>query len=192
MIWVKNYMQTVVVITHPCLTVVRLKLGHGWVMASHTKIIDVITCPWASYQIHKTDSCACAGNAGNVLRKRSRHASRHVRDEVPWCIPVSLTSGLLWSRWRVKRSRHSRCMRNPHFYVHISGKRHMSDAIKYLINIPHKHHSSARRRCSWPGSWNHTSRQWLSLAGRSNDHGREPCSAQRRSPEHERTPSSTA
>ena len=45
MIWVKNYMQTVVVITHPCLTVVRLKLGHGWVMASHTKIIDVITCP---------------------------------------------------------------------------------------------------------------------------------------------------
>ena len=40
---------------------------------------------------------------------------------VPWCMPGSLTSGLLWSRWRGKRSRHSRCMRNSQFYV--SGKR---------------------------------------------------------------------
>ena len=36
---------------------------------------------------------------------------------VSWCIPGSLTSGFLWSRWRWKRSRHSRCMRNPQFYV---------------------------------------------------------------------------
>ena len=34
-----------------------------------------------------------------------------------------LTSGFLWSRWRDKRSRHSRRMRNPQFYV--SGKRPM-------------------------------------------------------------------
>ena len=34
---------------------------------------------------------------------------------VPWCIPGSLTSGFLWSLWRGKRSRHSRCMRNPNF-----------------------------------------------------------------------------
>ena len=27
---------------------------------------------------------------------------------VPWCMPVSLTRGYLWSRWRGKRSRHSR------------------------------------------------------------------------------------
>ena len=39
---------------------------------------------------------------------------------VPWCMPGSLTSGSLWSRWRGKRSRHSRRMRNPQFYV--SGK----------------------------------------------------------------------
>ena len=43
---------------------------------------------------------------------------------VPWCMPGSLTSGFLWSRWRGKRSRHSRRMRNPQFYV--SGKRPMS------------------------------------------------------------------
>ena len=40
---------------------------------------------------------------------------------VPWCMPGSLTSGFLWSRWRGKRSRHSRRMRNPQFYV--SGKK---------------------------------------------------------------------
>ena len=40
-----------------------------------------------------------------------------------WCMPGSLTSGFLWTRWRGKRSRHSRCMRNPQIYV--SGKRPM-------------------------------------------------------------------
>ena len=42
---------------------------------------------------------------------------------VPWCIPGSLTSGFPWSRWRGKRSRHSRRMHNTHFYE--SGKRPM-------------------------------------------------------------------
>ena len=36
---------------------------------------------------------------------------------VPWCMPGSLNSGFLLSRWRVKRSRHSRRMHNPQFYV---------------------------------------------------------------------------
>ena len=36
---------------------------------------------------------------------------------VSWCTPGSLTSGFLWNRWRGKRSRHSRCMRNPRFFV---------------------------------------------------------------------------
>ena len=36
---------------------------------------------------------------------------------VPCFMPGSLTSGFLWSRRRGKRSRHSRCMRNPQFYV---------------------------------------------------------------------------
>ena len=39
---------------------------------------------WASCQIRKIAVCACAGNAGNVFPvtagRRSRHASRHVRD----------------------------------------------------------------------------------------------------------------
>ena len=36
---------------------------------------------------------------------------------VPWCMSGSLTSGFLRSRWRGKRSRHFRRMRNPRFYV---------------------------------------------------------------------------
>ena len=36
---------------------------------------------------------------------------------VLWCMPGSLSSGFLWSRWRGKRSRHSRRMRNPQFYI---------------------------------------------------------------------------
>ena len=36
---------------------------------------------------------------------------------VSWCIPGSLSSGFLRSRWRGKRSRHSRRMRNQQFYV---------------------------------------------------------------------------
>ena len=40
---------------------------------------------------------------------------------VPWCMRGSLTSGFPWSRWRGKRSRNSRRMSSPRFYV--SGKR---------------------------------------------------------------------
>ena len=43
-----------------------------------------INLVWASCQIHKIAGCACAGYAGNVfpatVGKRSRHASRQVRD----------------------------------------------------------------------------------------------------------------
>ena len=36
---------------------------------------------------------------------------------VPWCMSGSLTSSLFWNRWREKRSRHSRNLRNPQFNV---------------------------------------------------------------------------
>ena len=52
---------------------------------------------------------------------------------VPWCMPGSLTSGFLWSRWRWKRSRHSRRMRNPQFYV--SGKRPMVEVARNIIKF---------------------------------------------------------
>ena len=46
---------------------------------------------------------------------------------VPWCMPGSLTSGLLWSRWWGKLSRHSRRIRNPQFWV--SGKRPLNAPV---------------------------------------------------------------
>ena len=49
---------------------------------------------------------------------RFRHASRHVRGA-----RVVMHVGIANQRWRGKRSRHSRRMRNPQFYV--SGKRPM-------------------------------------------------------------------
>ena len=58
---------------------------------------------------------------------------------MPWCMPGSLTSGFLWSWWRGKRSRHSRCIRNLQFYV--SGKRPMEmtkSLFTISVNSPHK------------------------------------------------------
>ena len=55
---------------------------------------------------------------------------------VPWCMPGSLTSGFLWSWGRGKRSRHSRRVRNPQFYV--SGKSPM-DYRDILGCTAHRH-----------------------------------------------------
>ena len=61
---------------------------------------------------------------------------------VPWRIEGSLTSDFVWSRWLGKRSRHSRRMRNPQFYV--SGKRPMETFVASLticectLDFPHK------------------------------------------------------
>ena len=76
---------------------------------------------WASCQIHKNVDCACAGKTGNIFPatnlketagKQSRHASRHVRDASA-VMHVRITN----PSWRGKRSRHSRRMHNPQFYV---------------------------------------------------------------------------
>ena len=51
---------------------------------------------------------------------------------VPWCMPGSLTSSFIWSRWMGKSSRHSKRNHNPQFYV--SGMRPiivMSHAMRY-------------------------------------------------------------
>ena len=65
----------------------------------------------------KIAGCACAGNAGDVFPATAGYRSRYV-----WCMPGSLTSGFLWSRWRgFPVYRHSRRMHNPQFCV--SGKR---------------------------------------------------------------------
>ena len=55
---------------------------------------------------------------------------------VPLCMPGSLTSGFLWSRWRGERSRHSRRMRIHQFYV--SDKRPMAIKMGESPWLPRK------------------------------------------------------
>ena len=62
---------------------------------------------WASCQIGKFARRACAGNAGTfsppprVSDPDMQHDTYGTH--VPWCMPGSLTSGFLWSRWQGKR-----------------------------------------------------------------------------------------
>ena len=56
---------------------------------------------------------------------------------VPWCMLGSLTGSFIWIRWRGKRSRHSRCMRNPQFYE--SGERPMSGSPPSFTYIQSDH-----------------------------------------------------
>ena len=84
----------------------------------------VYVIPWASYQIRKIASCACAGNAGNVFTPPPQFSDPDMHHgmcvtHVPWCMPGSPTGGFLWSRWRGKRSRHSRRIRNQRFCVSV-------------------------------------------------------------------------
>ena len=62
---------------------------------------------------------------------------------VPWWMPGSLTSGFLWMRWRGKRPRHSRRMRNPQFYV--SGKRPIVRMYSYTLTW----HEGSMDHVSW-------------------------------------------
>ena len=41
--------------------------------------------------------------------------------QVPWCMPGSLTSGFLWSRWRGKHSRHSGACATRYFTYLVRG-----------------------------------------------------------------------
>ena len=92
------------------------------------------TPEWPSCQIRKIAGCACPGIPGAFsppprFSDPDRHRCTCVT-HVPLCMPGSLTSGFLWSRWRGKRSRHSRRMCNPRFCV--SGGRPIE--LKQLID----------------------------------------------------------
>ena len=81
--------------------------------------------PWASWQIRKHSGCRecseCFPNHCKLAIPACIMAPAVTY--VPWCMPGSLSRGFLWRRRCGKRTRHSRRMRNPQFYV--SGKRPM-------------------------------------------------------------------
>ena len=103
-----------------------------------TEMVDILNAfSLASCQKRKIAGCACVGNAGNVSPPlRVSYPDMHHGTcvmHVLWCMPGSLTSGFLWSRWPGKRSWHSWHMRNPQIYV--SGERPM--ITKFSTLWPH-------------------------------------------------------
>ena len=73
---------------------------------------------------------------------------------VPRCMPGSLTSGFLWSRWREKRFRHSRRMRSTQFCV--SGKRPMN----VWMNCYTEHGVARNTSLPWRVEW-HQNILWM-------------------------------
>ena len=106
----------------------------------------------------KNCGCACAENAGDVfpvtVGKRSRHASRHVRNARAVCMPGSLTSGFLWNRRRRKTFPAFPRMRKLQFYV--SGKRPIVASL--TLGVVHhclwSNHDKIWLNASRESSWN--------------------------------------
>ena len=106
-------------------TTTRVWRRTGWVKIDSW---NDVAPTWASCQIRKIASAHAPGMPGTFsppprVSDPDMHHGTCVT-HVPWCMPGSLTSGFLWSRWRGKTFRHSRRMRNLQFYV--SGKRPMA------------------------------------------------------------------
>ena len=78
---------------------------------------------------------------------------------VPVCMSASLTSGFLWSRWRGKRSPHSRRMRNT---ILLFGKRPMSFTNRLVLKIQPRYglKGHIRHTTGWMLLWNSLS-WWL-------------------------------
>ena len=99
----------------------------------HIKLCNIMVRHWnLNIQCGLADQLKLGhGPLARKVKLRAAHAPempgtfpRHRELAIPTCImarawrmPGSLTSGFLWSRWRGKRSRHSRRMRNPQIYV---------------------------------------------------------------------------
>ena len=86
--------------------------------------MDVIMLLMGLLSYTKNAGCACAGNAGDVfprhrLQRKPLVSDPGIHHHVPDARAV-LHVGIANPRWRGKRSRHSRRMRNPQVYV--SGK----------------------------------------------------------------------
>ena len=100
-------------------------------LAMFSRSDDWLAVAWTSYQIRKIAGCAFLmgkpgtfsppPNSKGTASLRSRYASRHVRHA-----HAVMHVGIANPRRRGKRSRHSRRMRKPRFYV--SGKRHITEA----------------------------------------------------------------
>ena len=125
---------------------------HPWYNSFHTANGTPLNAPSSQYhyrsnmhafRLHVQWRCVMHGPLTRYVKLRVAHATGmpgtpspppQVSDpnmhhgtcvtHVPYCMPGSLTSGFLWSRWCGKYIWHPWRMRNPQFYVF--GKRSMA------------------------------------------------------------------
>ena len=116
-----------------CGTVFKPDFQTYCILIYWTVPMELLSIKWATYQIRQLRIVRAPGmprtfslppTSKETTSKRSRHASRHVRDA-----RAVMHVGIANPRWREKRSKHSRRMRNPQFYV--SGKRPMPTVLTY-------------------------------------------------------------
>ena len=102
----------------------------GWCVCyaiydSRMLVLTGLLMPWphsgAMGLLPDTQNCGMFSPAPRVSDPDMHHGT--CVTNMPWCMTGSLTGGFLYSRWRGKRSRHSRRMSNLQFYV--TGKRPM-------------------------------------------------------------------
>ena len=96
--------------TSPCEPITRfywLQLPHPSAHIGHGPFVRYV----------KILGCACTVNSppSRVSNLNVHHGT--CLTHVPRCILGSLTSDFLWSRWRGKRSRHSRCIHSVTYLV---------------------------------------------------------------------------
>ena len=94
--------------------------------STETDYMAINALPWASLARYVKLRVAHAPGIPGTLSPPPRVSDPDMHHgtcvtRVTWCMPGSLTSCFLWSRWQRKQSQHSRRMSNPQLYV--SGKR---------------------------------------------------------------------
>ena len=120
---------------------------------------------WSSCQIRKIAVPHAPGMPGTFPRTLrvsdpDMHHDTYVTRE-SWCMPGSLISGFRWSQWRGKRSRNSRCMRNPQLYV--SGKRPMETRSPIVVVFTYR--ETVKWRCGKYQSFLRSTKREIEIHG---------------------------
>ena len=86
----------------------------GWMISSlvEEENLSVLHAQWVAHAPGMPGTFSLPPTSKETASERSRHASRHVRHA---CAVMHV--GIAKPRWCGKRSRHFRCMQNPHFYL---------------------------------------------------------------------------
>ena len=143
---------------------------HVWL-----QIASILPVPWASCRVCKIVGhiCDAPGMSWTFSPPRrvfgpDMHYGTCVT-HVSWCMPGSITSGFLWSRWRGKRSQHSMRMRNLQFRYLVRGPLMIIlELVDWIIIISSRVSRGIKQWC------NAIMLYWTQLFEKKNDRGKPP------------------